>query len=468
MPVDDERVDLERLGHDLIRDQSDRACRAAFPGDREVGSGHRLEPDGLPHPLGHLGRGHVVDAPAALENEVREERLEIGQEQEVADETGRDGSVVREPVPERGMEGRHQDRVRRVDSRGDRVAHHAVHVAVVGDVLGVAVVGAERDPVRPVLAHERQQRLQVARHRGLADEEPDACAKALAPLLDRQHLVVRADARGGVRLQRLAEHAGRVPVDVVAPSSASFASSVSSPAMTPGKFIISARPSTRLRRMSASRSPSSSGRRGDSKTEAGTHEDGHEEDLELEARRRVMEPVDTVRPEHVCDLVRIGDDRRRPERQDQPGELVGEQLGRLDVHVRVDQPGDDVAPGGVDLLPPLVRAETGDEAVDDRDVGLEPFAREDGQDSAATHDEISGLVPAGDCETPCERRHRVTLSAVVGAPQRGPGGRGARQAPAATRTKSVAKPRVRPRTIPQATRRLRPRRRQTSSSSITT
>jgi hypothetical protein len=43
--------------------------------------------------------------------------------------------------------------------------------------------------------------------------------------------------------------------------------------MTPGKFIISARPSTRLRRISASRSPSSSGRRGDSKTEAGTHEE---------------------------------------------------------------------------------------------------------------------------------------------------------------------------------------------------
>ena len=62
--------------------------------------------------------------------------------------------------------------------------------------------------------------------------------------------------------------------------------------------------------------------------------------------------MDTVGPEHVCDLVRIGDDRRRPERQDQPGELVGEQLGRLDVHVRVDEPGDDLAPGGVDRLPP--------------------------------------------------------------------------------------------------------------------
>jgi hypothetical protein len=43
--------------------------------------------------------------------------------------------------------------------------------------------------------------------------------------------------------------------------------------MTPGKFIISASPSTRRRRMSDSRSPGPSGRLGDSNGEAGTHED---------------------------------------------------------------------------------------------------------------------------------------------------------------------------------------------------
>jgi hypothetical protein len=43
--------------------------------------------------------------------------------------------------------------------------------------------------------------------------------------------------------------------------------------MTPGKFIISASPSTRLRRISDSRSPGVSGRRGDSKGDAGTHDE---------------------------------------------------------------------------------------------------------------------------------------------------------------------------------------------------
>jgi hypothetical protein len=43
--------------------------------------------------------------------------------------------------------------------------------------------------------------------------------------------------------------------------------------MTPGKFIISASPSTRRRRSSPSRSPVVSARRGDSNDEAGTQEE---------------------------------------------------------------------------------------------------------------------------------------------------------------------------------------------------
>ena len=52
--------------------------------------------------------------------------------------------------------------------------------------------------------------------------------------------------------------------------SSSFASSAGSPAMTAGKFIISATPSARRRRRIDSMSPSESGRRGDSKGLAGT------------------------------------------------------------------------------------------------------------------------------------------------------------------------------------------------------
>ena len=78
----------------------------------------------------------------------------------------------------------------------------------------------------------------------------------------------------------------------------------------------------------------------------------HEEDLELEACRRVVQPVDAVGAEDVGDLVRVGDDRGRPEREHEARELVDEELHRLEVHVRVDEAGHDVAPRRIDRLPP--------------------------------------------------------------------------------------------------------------------
>ena len=56
--------------------------------------------------------------------------------------------------------------------------------------------------------------MQVAGAGGLADQHPHPGAQALAPLLERARLVIRADAGGGVGVQLLAEHARRVAVDV--------------------------------------------------------------------------------------------------------------------------------------------------------------------------------------------------------------------------------------------------------------
>ena len=46
----------------------------------------------------------------------------------------------------------------------------------------------------------------------------------------------------------------------------------------------------------------------------------------------------------VADLVRVGDHRRRPPRHDQPRQLGRGQQRALQVHVGVDQPGDDGRP----------------------------------------------------------------------------------------------------------------------------
>jgi hypothetical protein len=103
--------------------------------------------------------------------------------------------------------------------------------------------------------------------------------------------------------------------------------------------------------------------------------------------------------------VRVDNDGGRAERENELGELVDEQLRRLEVHVRVHEAGDDVAVGGVELLGALVVAEARDVALDDCDVGLEPLAREDGEDPAAADDEIGRLVPTRHGQPSCEVGH---------------------------------------------------------------
>ena len=160
--------------------------------------------------------GDLVDLLAPLQDERRLEPLEVGEDEEVGLVAGRDRSQLVEPVPERRVVGPQDERVLGGDAERDRLAHHAVDVPVLGDVLGIAVVGAEGDAIRAELVHEREEGEQVARHRGLADEQPHPRAQPLAPLLERESLVVGADARRRVRVQLLARHPGRVAVHVLA------------------------------------------------------------------------------------------------------------------------------------------------------------------------------------------------------------------------------------------------------------
>ena len=92
--------------------------------------------------------------------------------------------------------------------------------------------------------------------------------------------------------------------------------------------------------------------------------------------------------------MRVGDDRCRAERKDEPRELVDEQLRRFEVHVRIDEARDDPASARIERLASVVGAEPCDPAVDDRNIRLEPLAREDGEHLAAADDEVGRLVAA--------------------------------------------------------------------------
>jgi len=106
--------------------------------------------------------------------------------------------------------------------------------------------------------------------------------------------------------------------------------------------------------------------------------------------------VDAVGAEDVGDLVRVGDDRRGAVREDRPRELVDHELGRLDVHVGVDEPRHEVGALDVDALPALVAPETHDVAIDDRHVGVEPLLGEDRQHPPAGQHGVGRLVASCD------------------------------------------------------------------------
>ena len=67
--------------------------------------------------------------------------------------------------------------------------------------------------------------------------------------------------------------------------------------------------------------------------------------------------------------------------------------------MRVDEPGNDVAPRRVEYLRTVVVADPRDDAVDDGDVRLQPLAREHGEHPTASDDEVGRLVAARDGET---------------------------------------------------------------------
>ena len=59
-----------------------------------------------------------------------------------------------------------------------------------------------------------------------------------------------------------------------------------------------------------------------------------------------------------------------------------------------------MTPGRVDDLGAVVVSEPRDEAVGDRDVHLEPLAREHAEHTPTADDDVSGLVPACHREPP--------------------------------------------------------------------
>ena len=85
-----------------------------------------------------------------------------------------------------------------------RLAAHRVDVALAHEHVRLAVVGAERAVLGPVAPDQLEQRAQVARVGGLAQQHPEAATALLQRLLPGRRLVVGADPGGGVGVERAA------------------------------------------------------------------------------------------------------------------------------------------------------------------------------------------------------------------------------------------------------------------------
>ena len=82
----------ERLGDDLTRHEPDHACATALPRDPEDLRSECTDANGVLHPVRHRRRRNLVHAAPALEDELRHERLQVAQQQQVGLLRRRDGA----------------------------------------------------------------------------------------------------------------------------------------------------------------------------------------------------------------------------------------------------------------------------------------------------------------------------------------------------------------------------------------
>ena len=88
-------------------------------------------------------------------------------------------------------------------------------MALLDDEVRLPVVSAESAAVGAVSLDQREEVAQVARDRSLAEQHPHAEAPLLQGFLEGDCLVVGADARGDVGVERRAANARRVAVHMV-------------------------------------------------------------------------------------------------------------------------------------------------------------------------------------------------------------------------------------------------------------
>ena len=159
------------------------------------------------------------------------------------------------------------------------------------------------------------------------------------------------------------------------------------------------------------------GRRGDSKPEAGTHEEAVKKTSSGRSSQTSTSQWTPSVPRTFAISCGSATTAVVPSGSTSRANSDGSSFDVSRCRCASMKPGTTYAPCGVECLRALVRAEPGDHAVADRDVDVEPLAREDREHPAAADDEVGGLVPprhrqaAGEITRP---GHQFSLLASIG------------------------------------------------------
>ena len=253
---DDLAVDDRRLLHAAPRSRSGRGrCRSRARRRRSTGARSRRAATCWTRTVcltqsGTSGRWISPTGRPRLSTSSGTKRSRSGRSEQVGLVAGRDRAEVRQPVPDRGL----CEAMTSASSGGmpSATASRTIELTWPSSAMCSGSRSSVQNAIRvgPNSRDERHQRHAGCARRRLADQQPHAGAQPLPALLDRVRLVVGADPGRGVGVEGIAEHAGRVAVDVLAPRARASRAPLGSPEMTPGKFIISASPITRRRRSS--------------------------------------------------------------------------------------------------------------------------------------------------------------------------------------------------------------------------
>ncbi len=262
-----------------------------------------------------------------------------------------------------------------------------------GDIERVPVVGAKRHERRGVLVEHFGERMQILRHRSLADQDGHALRELLTRLARRGRLVVGTDARGKVGVELAAGEERRVAVDMAVPEGDELVERRRVAGEHAGKIHELSKPDHFW--MVGERHEVGGGKRGAGRLERRRRYAGRKLHPEVHDRalRRRQEIADAVETEHVGDLVRIADRRRHAVRKDAAVELKRRHQRGFDVKMRVDEAGGAGKAAPVDLARPLVAGMRSDNAVaDDSNVGFRHGAGDDVEQLDVAHHEVGGCA----------------------------------------------------------------------------